>query len=91
MQLSVFVPDIDNYRGHCVAAIARSKLSTFDKNRLIRQLPRLVSYDEYCGLVGILCCHNSQSIWRMYNRLFRRFSLFGWIDGVLDFWDRIFA
>lgn len=90
MRIEWLAPEISSYRGHCIGIISNSRLSTSDKIRLTKQLPKVVTYDEFVGLSGILCgvC-SSYQIQKMFNKLFHRSSLVDLLDEIIDFVNRI--
>ncbi len=92
MQLEIFAPTINDYRGQCIAAIAHSPLPPSYKIRLVRQLPSNLNYDQYMGVAGLVRSgHHPTDIYRMYNRIFKRFTLFGWLDDLSDVIDRLLS
>jgi len=54
-----FIPSIANYRGHCMAAVAEAIKSSVYRHAAIQEVPPVVSYDEYVGLVGIVNAERS--------------------------------
>ena len=47
-------PQVDNYRGHCVAAISDNDIPQNAIQQLIRILPQKISYDEYIAVEGLV-------------------------------------
>ncbi len=88
-------PNVINYHGHCIAAIAQSKLRDSLKERIVRRLPSQITYDQYVGLVGVISSPQSeQSLMTNLNHLFGfgfQFGIFNAIDRWISKLDDFFS
>lgn len=54
MRPEPFSPGVSNYYGHCIGAIAKSRVSSQEKTELTKKLPSEISYDQYVGFVNVI-------------------------------------